>query len=111
MIVFGVMSQPADFVISSAVSVRISLNLPATLQESYVMPRRLWVLCLAFAVAGLAMPARADLVISIGSASVAQGGTGTVDVFLTSTASSGIPDLINNYGFQLQITNNGADNT
>ncbi len=76
------------------------------------MLRRLWVLCLAFLLAGFAIPARAGgLIISIGNASVAQGGTGTVDVFLTSTASSQAPDLINNYGFQLQITNNGVDNT
>jgi len=68
-------------------------------------------LCLAFCLAGFAIPARAGLLISIGNASVAQGGTGTVDVLLTSTASSQAPDLINNYGFQLQITNNGADNT
>jgi len=68
-------------------------------------------LCLAFCLAGFAVPARAGLIISIGNASVAQGGTGTVDVLLTSTASSGTPDLINNYGFQLQITNNGVDNT
>jgi hypothetical protein len=75
------------------------------------MPRRLWVLCLAFCLAGFAVPARAGLIVSIGNASVAQGGTGTVDVLLTSTAGSQSPDLINNYGFQLQITNNGADNT
>jgi len=75
------------------------------------MLRRLWVLCLAFLLAGFAVPARADLIISIGNASVAQGGTGTVDVLLTSTAGSQAPDLINNYAFQLQITNNGVDNT
>jgi hypothetical protein len=75
------------------------------------MPRRVWVLCLALSLAGFAVPARADLVISIGNASVAQGGAGTVDVFLTSTASSQAPDQVNNYAFQLQITNNGADNT
>ncbi len=75
------------------------------------MRRRAWVLCLAFLLAGFAIPARAGLIVSIESASVAQGGTGTVDVFLTSTAGSQSPDLINNYGFQLQITNNGADNT
>ena len=34
-----------------------------------------------------------------------------MDVFLTSTASSQAPDLVNNYAFQLQITNNGMDNT
>jgi hypothetical protein len=75
------------------------------------MPRRVWVLCLALPLAGFAVPARADLVISIGNASVAQGGAGTVDVFLTSTAGPQVPDPVNNYAFTLQITNNGADNT
>jgi hypothetical protein len=70
-----------------------------------------WVLCFAGVLAAIATPARADLVISIGSASVTQGGTGTIDVLLMSTASSQAPDLINNFGFQLQITNNGVDNT
>ncbi len=74
------------------------------------MLRRLWVLCLAFLLAGFAVPAgAAGLSISIGNASVAQGGTGTFDVLLTNTSQS--PDLINNYAFQLQITNNGVDNT
>jgi hypothetical protein len=77
-----------------------------------VMPRRVWVLCLAFLLAGFAVPARAGTInISIVAAPVTQGGTGTVDVLLTSTASSGAPDLINNYAFQLQIANNGVDNT
>jgi hypothetical protein len=71
----------------------------------------MWVLCLAFPLAWFAVPARADLIISIGNTSVAQGGTGTMDVFLTSTAGSQAPDLINNYAFQLQITNNALDNT
>jgi hypothetical protein len=75
------------------------------------MPRRAWVSCVVITLAGFAIPARADLIISIGNASVKQGGTGSVDVLLTSTASSNAPDLINNYGFQLQITNNGVDNT
>jgi hypothetical protein len=71
-----------------------------------------WIHSLVVVLVGFAVPARAgDLIISIGNASVAQGGTGTVDVLLTSTASSQAADLINNYAFQLQITNNGADNT
>ena len=68
------------------------------------MRRRLWVLCLAFLLAGFAVPARAGLIVSIGNASVAQGGTGTVDVSLTSTAGSSSPDQINNLAFTLQIT-------
>jgi hypothetical protein len=75
------------------------------------MTRRMCLLCLAIPLSVFAIPARADLVISIGDASVAPGGTATVDVFLTSTAGSANPDLINNYAFQLQITNNGVDNT
>jgi len=69
-----------------------------------------WIYSLVVVLVGFAVPARAgDLIISIGNASVTQGGTGTVDVLLTNTSQS--PDLINNYAFQLQITNNGADNT
>ncbi len=76
------------------------------------MPRRLWVLCRAFLLAGFAVSARAGQInISIVAAPVTQGGTGTVNVFLTDTASSLSPDLINQYAFQLQITNNGTDNT
>jgi len=75
------------------------------------MPRRMWVLCLVLPLALSAAPARADLVLSIGSTPVAQGGTGTIDVLLTSTAPMSAPDAINFYGFQLQITNNGVDNT
>ena len=41
---------------------------------------------------------------SIGSTTIAEGGTGTLDVFLTSTAGSSSPDLLNNYAFTLQIT-------
>jgi hypothetical protein len=52
----------------------------------------------------LAAPARADFIVSIGSATIPHGGTGTLDVMLTSTASSLSPDLLNNYGFTLQIT-------
>jgi hypothetical protein len=68
------------------------------------MPRRVRSWCLAILLAGFAIPARADFVISIGSATVPQGGTGTVDVFLNSTAGSSSPDLLNNLAFTLQIT-------
>jgi hypothetical protein len=68
------------------------------------MPRRARNWCLLITLAGLAVPARADFVISIGSATVPQGGTGAVDVFLSSTAGSSSPDLLNNLGFTLQIT-------
>jgi hypothetical protein len=75
------------------------------------MRRRIEVGCLFLLIAGLATAARADLVISIQSTTVAAGGTGVLDVYLTSTASSMNPDFINNLGFELQITNNGVDNT
>ncbi len=73
------------------------------------MPRRMWVLCIALAF--FAAPARADLVLSIGTTTITPGGTGEIDVYLTSNASAASPDLINNYGFQLQITNDGTDGT
>jgi hypothetical protein len=75
------------------------------------MRRQKWVRGLAVLLVGFAVPARADLVISIGNASVPQGGTTTVDVLLTSNASSLSPDEIDNYGFQLQVKNNGLDGT
>jgi hypothetical protein len=75
------------------------------------MPRSTWVWCLAMSLSTFAIPARAELVISIQNTSVVQGDTGIVNVFLTSTATAQAPDLINNYAFQLQITNNGVDNT
>jgi len=59
---------------------------------------------------GSAVPAQADLVVSIGSTTVAQGGTGTLDVYLSSTAPSSTPDQINNYAFTLQITPNTVGN-
>jgi hypothetical protein len=75
------------------------------------MLRREWICSLVVALLGFAAPARADLIISIGSASVVQGGTGVVDFFLTSTSTPQSPDLVNAYGFQVQITNAGMDNT
>jgi hypothetical protein len=75
------------------------------------MPRSVWIACIAVLLVSIATPARGDLVVSIGSTSVAEGGSGTVDILLTSTASAILPDMINFYGFKLQITNNGVDNT
>ncbi|MFI5458473.1 MAG: hypothetical protein ACHRXM_23830 [Isosphaerales bacterium] len=68
------------------------------------MPRGTWIWCLAVVLLLFAGPARADFVLSIGSPTVPQGGTGTLDVWLTSTASSLSPDLLNNFAFTLQIT-------
>jgi len=68
------------------------------------MPRRTWIWCVAVLLPLFAAPARADFVISISSPTIPQGGTGTVDVSLTSTAGSLSPDLLNNYAFTLQIT-------
>jgi hypothetical protein len=56
---------------------------------------------------GWSAPSRGDFVISIGSTSIAQGSTGTIDVMLTSTASPSSPDLVNNFAFALQITGPG----
>jgi hypothetical protein len=50
----------------------------------------------------LATPGRADLIVTIGNASVPQGGTATVDLTISSTST----DLLNNYQFQVQITPN-----
>jgi hypothetical protein len=68
------------------------------------MPRRLWICCLAVALLLCTTQARADFIVSIESLTIPQGSTGTLDVMLTSTASSSSPDLLNNYGFTLQIT-------
>ncbi len=71
------------------------------------MSRRAWILCLIIPLAGFAVPARGDVVISFATTPVAVGGTGTVDVYLTSNA----PDMINGYGFQVQLSNLGLDGT
>jgi len=68
------------------------------------MPRRLWIWCLAVLLPLFAAPAQAGFMISIGSPTIPQGGTGTLDVFLTSNASPSSPDPLNNYAFTLQIT-------
>jgi len=68
------------------------------------MRQRMWIWCLAVLLPLFAAPARADFVVSIGSTTISQGGTGTLDVWLTSNAGSSSPDLLNNYGFTLQIT-------
>jgi hypothetical protein len=69
-----------------------------------LMCRRIAIVGLAALLAGWAAPARADLSVSIGSTSVSLGGTGTIDVYLTSDASALSPDMINNLAFTLQIT-------
>jgi hypothetical protein len=66
---------------------------------------RVW--ALAIMTIGFASPAHAGLTISIGSASVAPGGTAMVDVLISASSA----ESINFYGFQLQMTNNGSDNT
>jgi hypothetical protein len=43
-------------------------------------------------------------VVSIGSATIPQGGTGSLDVLLTSTADPRAPDQLNDFAFTLQIT-------
>jgi hypothetical protein len=71
------------------------------------MPRRAWAFFLPLILACSTISARADLVISIQSTTVAEGSTGTVNVYLTSTAA----EAINTYAFTLQISNNGSDGT
>ncbi len=58
----------------------------------------------------LATPAHAGLIVSIGSTSIAQGGTGSIDVYLGSTADPSMPDQVNDYAFTLQIMPSGAGN-
>jgi hypothetical protein len=68
------------------------------------MVRHVGIWCLVIMPAAFAIPARAGFVISIGNTSVPHGGTGSVDVLLSSTASAASPDQLNNLAFQLQIT-------
>jgi hypothetical protein len=82
------------------------------LRGIFIMPRRVWILGLAVLMLACAVPARADLVISIGTTTtpgpgtvdVAQGGTGTIGLWLSSTVSSGPPDVFNEYGLDVQIS-------
>ncbi len=68
------------------------------------MKRRLLITSLGFVVFLASAAARADLVVSISSPTIAAGGKGEIDVFLTSNAPDIAPDMINNYGFTLQIS-------
>jgi len=68
------------------------------------MPSRAGFWCFVGLLAMFAAPARAGIVISVGSASIDQGATGTIDVWLTSDAGQMSPDLLNNLGFTLQIS-------
>jgi hypothetical protein len=61
-------------------------------------------LALLIAVMMGAAPARAGFIISINNTTVPRGGTGTVDVFLSSTAGPLSPDQVNNIGFTMQIS-------
>ncbi len=62
--------------------------------------RRGIVLGLTLVLAVWASPARAGLAIAVGSASIAQGSTGTVDVLISSNNN----DSLNNFGFEFQIS-------
>lgn len=64
---------------------------------------------LTLALAAWAVPVRAELVVTVNDASVAQGSTnGTVDVYLSSNNTTG-SDTFNTVGFQLVITNGPND--
>ncbi len=67
------------------------------------MRRRIEIICFLLLIAGSASAARADLVVTIDSTTVAAGGTGVLDVYISSTASRFHPDRINDYAFTLQI--------
>lgn len=59
--------------------------------------------------AGLSIrPAQAELIIDIGSASLAPGSTKTIDVLISSNATDATPDMLNQYGLQLLITTAGS---
>ena len=80
------------------------------------MLKRIGIGCLAVLLVGLAQPARADLTVSIapGNATIAQGGTGTINVYATWNPTSGQPSSvqINNFAISLLITQTtGVDNT
>jgi hypothetical protein len=68
------------------------------------MCKRIGIVGLAIFLVGWVAPARANLSVTIGSTSIPQGGTGTINVYLTGDASTLDPDLINNYGIELQIS-------
>ena len=74
------------------------------------MRDRAWMGCLVVLLIASAIPARADLVVSIVGTTATQGGTGTLDVYLSSTADPSSPDLINDYAFTLQIRPNTVGN-
>jgi len=67
------------------------------------MQRQMGILSLVLLITVFSVPARADLVLSIASTTIPQGGTGALDVWLTSNAGPTSPDPFNDYGFQLQI--------
>jgi len=67
------------------------------------MPRRVWIWSLAVLLPLIASPARAGFLVSMTSPAIPQGSTGTLDVFLTSTAPTS-PDPLNNFAFTLQLT-------
>ena len=64
------------------------------------MLTRIKIRCLAILLAGWTTPARADLSIFLQDTTVAQGGTGVLNIYLSGTST----DTFNDYQFQLQIT-------
>lgn len=81
---------------------RVSFPSSTDLEGGFVMPRRMWVWCVAVLLAPFAAgPSRAALVVSIGSSSVAQGSTGSVEVDITNNGPAAVE--INNFAIQLVI--------
>ncbi len=66
------------------------------------MSRRLCHSCLAVILLVLSSSARANLAVSFDTQPIVQGGTGTLNIFVTSDATT-TPDMINQFGFQLLI--------
>lgn len=81
----------------------VSCQVPSSVQGRHVLPRRLLACWLALLPLLIVVPSRADLALTMNSPTITQGGTGTLDVFLTSNASPSAPDLLNNLAFTLQI--------
>jgi hypothetical protein len=92
--------------------VRYKVVFPSLKESVLSMKLPAMIAGILMSLASLGTAARADLIVTIDSASVPAGGIGTVDVWLSFDPNSSYStDYINNFSFQLQITNNGVDGT
>lgn len=69
---------------------------------------RLLCLVASLLLALMVCPAHAGLTIDIDSKSITAGSSGIVDVYVSSDAPDGSPDLLNQYGLQFLITTSGG---